>query len=104
MTWGIFSNIAESVLIRLEPFIWTSYLALCFGPTCAAQKCDRGRDGVCIRLSAYAHIEKGRHTAHAVYELYIDDRADPRVPPPSSAYTQMGHDKCVLRACAACMC
>lgn len=54
---------------------------------------------VSIRLSAYAHIEKRRHAAHAVYELYIDGRADPRVPAPSSAYTQMGHGKCVLCAC-----
>lgn len=41
------------------------------------------------------------HTARAVFEINIEDRADPGLPPSSPLYTQMGHDMCMLHACAA---
>lgn len=59
---------------------------------------------VYIRAAAYLHTDleiQSFNTARAVFEINIEDRADPGLPPSSPLYTQMGHDMCMLHACAA---
>lgn len=99
MTCGIFPNIVESVLIRLESPIWTAYLPLCFCPTCAAQKCDRGRDGVYQIIRVCTHRKRASRSSCRLWVIY---RWQGR--PPGASPLQCPYSDGAWQVRAACMC